>query len=215
MNMLDYIKNPDTWLSLAAIVVSVIALFQTAKQTKLSNKQHLFDRRLEKYVLIKDLLGLYKQNREYLVDKTELAEMVDLQFSWLVNCSYLTDMNQAMQTPLEEKAHVAFLTKCEQFERDAAEIQFIWNCKEAKLVSEFVIEYKELLHTLYKQQIAIKNIRSEKTMNRPISLEDFNEQTMKVANQIGLFDAIAKIDKTYREILDSNAEQILANSIKL
>ena len=107
MNMLDYIKNPDTWLSLAAIVVSVIALFQTAKQTKLSNKQHLFDRRLEKYVLMKDLLGLYKQNREYLVDKTELAKMVDLQFSWLVNCSYLTDMNQAMQTYNEVEENIA------------------------------------------------------------------------------------------------------------
>ena len=37
--MMDYIKDPDTWLSLLAVVISMIALWQTHRQIKLSNKQ--------------------------------------------------------------------------------------------------------------------------------------------------------------------------------
>ena len=40
--MMDYIKDPDTWLSLLAVVISMIALWQTHRQIKLSNKQQLW-----------------------------------------------------------------------------------------------------------------------------------------------------------------------------
>ena len=49
--MMDYIKDPDTWLSLLAVVISMIALWQTHRQIKLSNKQQLFDRRLSDYLI--------------------------------------------------------------------------------------------------------------------------------------------------------------------
>ena len=56
--MMDYIKDPDTWLSLLAVVISMIALWQTHRQIKLSNKQQLFDRRLSDYLIVKGLLDL-------------------------------------------------------------------------------------------------------------------------------------------------------------
>ena len=34
--MMDYIKDPDTWLSLLAVVISMIALWQTHRQIKLN-----------------------------------------------------------------------------------------------------------------------------------------------------------------------------------
>ena len=74
--MLDYIKNPDTWMTIIAVVISIIALFQTAKQTKLSNKQQLFDRRLEKYMLLKDLLILYKNSRGFISENENITVLV-------------------------------------------------------------------------------------------------------------------------------------------
>ena len=59
--MMDYIKDPDTWLSLFAVVISMIALWQTHRQIKLSNKQQLFDRRLSDYLLLKDLAETYRK----------------------------------------------------------------------------------------------------------------------------------------------------------
>ena len=46
----------EIMLTIAAVVISIIALVQTKKQITLSNKQHLFDRRLEKYTIIEDIL---------------------------------------------------------------------------------------------------------------------------------------------------------------
>lgn len=85
---MEYLKNPDTWLTLIAIIISIVALFQTSKQTKLSNKQQLFDRRLEKYLLFKDLLVLYKDNRKLFVGDENICEMVDFQFAMLTNCTF-------------------------------------------------------------------------------------------------------------------------------
>ena len=47
-------------LTIVTIIIATIALWQTQKQIKLGNKQHLFDRRLENYLLFKDLLSLYR-----------------------------------------------------------------------------------------------------------------------------------------------------------
>ena len=57
--MCKYFTNPDTWISIIAVCLSIIALFQTHKQIKLSNKQQLFDRRLDKYLLFKDLFVVH------------------------------------------------------------------------------------------------------------------------------------------------------------
>ena len=77
--MCKYFTNPETWVSIIAVCLSIIALFQTQKQIKLSNKQQLFDRRIDKYLLFKDLLSLYNGNRHLFVDKDSIYTMVDFQ----------------------------------------------------------------------------------------------------------------------------------------
>ena len=64
--MPDFIKSPDFWLSVITALTAVIALFQSQKQVKISNKQELFERRVEKYLIIDELLSLFKNSKSKL-----------------------------------------------------------------------------------------------------------------------------------------------------
>src|SRR5699024_4671763 len=57
--VIDFIQDPSAWLSIISAVIAIVALFQTQSQIKLSNKQHLFDRRLTDYLIAKDIVDSY------------------------------------------------------------------------------------------------------------------------------------------------------------
>lgn len=56
-SIIDFIQDPSAWLSIISAVIAVVALFQTQRQIKLSNKQQLFDRRLTDYLIAKDVIN--------------------------------------------------------------------------------------------------------------------------------------------------------------
>ena len=79
-------------LSTVVAITAIFALFQTHRQIKLSNKQFLFNRRLDKYLLAKSLIELYKDNinlLDYKDNKDDEAIIVDFQFINLTNIEYL------------------------------------------------------------------------------------------------------------------------------
>lgn len=98
--ILSFIKN-----NLFAIItasIAIVALLQTHKQIKISNKQYLFDKRLSKYLLAKGLLGLYKDNEnllDYTDDPDDEAIIVDYQFINLTNNNYLKDVTCIINEP--------------------------------------------------------------------------------------------------------------------
>lgn len=74
-DILVFLEN--NLFSIIIAVIAIIALFQTYVQIKISNKQFLFDKRLDKYLLSKGLLELYKDN-EKLLDFIIVAQMMKL-----------------------------------------------------------------------------------------------------------------------------------------
>lgn len=78
--MLEYIKNPETWLTLIAVIISIIALWQTHQQIKLSNKQQLFDRKLSRYLEFNIIYHLYEANKIFLKDDGKFYHTNDLSF---------------------------------------------------------------------------------------------------------------------------------------
>ena len=214
MPFLEFIEDPNLWFSVITATLAIIALFQTRKQLQLSNRQQLFDRRLDKYILIKDLLLLYSHNQNLINKDPEICEMVDFQFSLLTNNSTLESMNMAMSTPLVQDVQNVFLIKCEMLEKAATEIELIWKNNSMKLMSQFIRQYKDLLIAMYKQQIVLNRLHKENESS-PMQLEVFQKKAKGYAEKIGLFSVIENIDVTYNEIINTKAEQRLIKSIRL
>lgn len=207
-------------LPIVSLIIALVAIFQTKKQIELSNKQHLFDRRLEKYIIIKDLLSLYSENREIIVDREDLIRCVEFRFSGLTNVSYLTDMIFAIKEPLKSDKQNVFLSKCEMLEKYAVEISLLWDNDTGKIFGKFIKTYKEVLFKLYQQQVCInglKKVREEQNFigNSVIDLDTYKKQTLENAKDIKLFETIQNLDDIYCRIINENLEQKLIDDLKL
>ena len=207
-------------LSIVSLTIALVAIFQTKKQIELSNKQHLFDRRLEKYIIVKDLLSLFTDNRKLIVGKNEVLRCLDFQFSQLVNVSYLSDMIFAIKEPLKSDKQNVFLSKCEMLEKYAVEISLLWDNDIGQIFSEFVKTYKELLNKLYQQQVCINGLKKDREEqnyigNSVIDLDTYEKKTLKNAKEIKLFETIQNLDDIYRRIINENLEEKLIDDLKL
>ena len=204
----------DIAFSVTTAVIAGIALFQTKKQIQLSNRQQLFDRRLDKYLFVRELLSLYSQHRSLIVNKPDIYKMVDYQFSWLTNCSALESMNLAMISPLSQGEQKVFLQKCETLEKSAIEITLLWESIASKLISQFVEQYKELLEAMYHQQILLNKLHAE-NREQPMLGDTFEKRAKEGAELVKLISVIEVIDTTYNKIVETKAEEKLIESIKL
>ena len=104
-------------LSAIVALTAIFALFQTHRQIKLSNKQFLFNRRLDKYLLAKSLIELYKDNinlLDYKDNKDDEAIIVDFQFINLTNIEYLKDIACIISDPKNNEYKTNFLIKIEE-----------------------------------------------------------------------------------------------------
>ncbi len=201
-------------MAIIAVIISIIALFQNVIQTKISNKQHLFDRRLEKYLIIKDLIILYKDNRILLVGNEKICEALDFPFVLLTNCALLEDIGEAIYKPLQVDIHGKYLYKIETMDKYATEIELLWNTDCGRLACKFVRQYRELLRLMYKQKICIDIIKKDNPQ-KALTLDKFENKAKEQAIEIGLFDIIKDIDSTYNKIIENDVEQLIVKSIRL
>ncbi len=216
-NILQYIY--DSLLSIITIIATLIALWQTHKQIKISNKQYLFDKRLSKYLLAKGLLELYKDNEsllDYTDDPDDEAIIVDYQFINLTNNNYLKDVTCIINEPKNNEFKNNFLVKIEELKKLSNEVRFLFQNKNGLLLSNFIMKYQNVLMELYKYQIVLDLMKKNEIprKNKPTYNELQNEYG-ELKHRHRLYDAIDDLKKSYLEVVRKKVINKIEKSIKL
>lgn len=216
-NILQYIY--DNLLSIITIIATLIALWQTHKQIKISNKQYLFDKRLSKYLLAKGLLELYKDNEsllDYTDDSDDEAIIVDYQFINLTNNNYLKDVTCIINEPKNNEFKNNFLVKIEELKKLSNEVRFLFQNKNGLLLSNFIMKYQNVLMELYKYQIVLDLMKKNEIprKNKPTYNELQNEYG-ELKHRHRLYDAIDDLKKSYHEVVSKKVINKIEKSIKL
>lgn len=206
-------------LSTVVAITAIFALFQTHKQIKISNKQFLFNRRLDKYLLAKSLIELYKDNinlLDYKDNKDDEAIIVDFQFTNLTNIDYLKDIACIIVDPKNNEYKTNFLIKIEEIKKLSTEIKFIFPSKGANHLSRFIYNYQNVLMELYKYQILLDNMMNDKIPRKQKpSYKELQKEYGELAHRRRLYDAIDNLNNSYEELVKAKAINKIEDSIKL
>ena len=117
-------------LSVITVTATFIALGQTRQQMRLSNKQALFEKRLNTYMFVKGLMELCNSNkthfREYREDVCLTNKLI---FGFLTNNSYLKELGDVINNSSDDNYRVKLLKKLEEIKSTATRIELIFRGK--------------------------------------------------------------------------------------
>ena len=216
-DILDFVDN--NLFAIITAFIAIIALLQTHKQIKISNKQFLFDKRLSKYLLANGLLELYKDNEsllDYTDDPDDEAIIVDYQFINLTNNNYLKDVTCIINEPKNNEFKNNFLVKIEELKKLSNEIRFLFHDNSGVLLGNFIMEYQNVLIELYKYQIILNSIQNDNIprKNKP-SYSELQKNYEELKHRHRLYNAIDNLEKSYNEVISKKVINKIEKSIKL
>lgn len=225
MGQSSFFAQPESWFTIITAGTAVVAIWQTKHQTLLSNKHQLFDRRIEKYSIFKDLLSKYSQKRETFLNDKQLDGNADIYIESLIDVPCLEDLFSALDNPLDDDNHAHFLDKCTWLKKQAIEMSIIFNGKGADLLKAFCKEYANLLGIVYYEymqivydvQVSMRDLYKDdilKEEGKPESDDTFIETVFQPADDT-ITEAVNRIESIYQKIVNNNIEEKIVKQIKL
>ena len=208
--ILNFIEN--NLFAIITALIAIIALFQTHKQIKISNKQFLFDKRLSKYLLANGLLELYNDNGTLL----DYTDYLDDEPIILTNNNYLKDINCIIKEPKNNELKNNFLVKIEELKKLSNEIKFLFHDNSGVLLGNFIMEYQNVLMELYKYQIVLDSMVNDNIprKNKP-PYNELQKNYDELKRRYRLYDAIDDLKKSYHEVVSKKIVNEIEKSIKL
>ncbi len=203
------------WFSIVTAVVAIIAIIQTQQQIKLSNKQHLFDKRIEIYIIADGLIQLFRINNE-LIEKHLKAESlaVDHYFSLMTNNTYLEKVTTVISNPLKEPYQKEFLIKLENIKDTATKIKLLLSGSEADLLGDFVFYYQEFLLSMYQYQIYLDKMKKACQEFKSAAM-DTQFKTGERQQRIKLQSTFDNLNQAYSKLKEKNVYDQIKKQIKL
>lgn len=210
--MWQFIEN--NIFSIITAIIAIIALWQTHRQITISNKHHLFDKRIDRFITVNGLMSLFKESKHLMVIE-DYDQFIDLTvlFHSLTNNIYLKDIGTIIDNTNEESIRQNFLVKLEEMKKLSIEIKFLFHGDKINIIKDFVYEYQELLRTIYKEQIILNKILKKNSENPTefIKLQkEFGERKFRE----DLYAEYEKIKALYDVIIEKNIMNNIENQIK-
>jgi len=212
-NIINFIC--ENILEIITLMVAFVAIFQTHKQIKISNKQHLFDKRIEKFLICTGLLSLYSENKMLIKEENKDVPLeVTILFSGLTNNVYLKDIGNIINDTHNEKIRIDFLIKLEELYKLASEIELIFPRRHSKILKEFILEYRNLLQKLYKYRCVLEEIE-KKNEEKPQEFTKLQKIFPEEKYKKELYGTYRHIEIIYKEIEEKNVIEKVKKQIKL
>ena len=213
----------EFWFSLATIILSVvtaatavIAIRQTKKQVEQGNRQHLFEIRVENYLIAIGLIQLFRNCRRHWKDEKRDVPFpaLDLLFGWMTNNTYLEEITGVINQTLQHPAQKEFLKKLENLREVATKIDFIFDNDEAKVLGKFIYTYQELLFSMYQYQI-MWNRMLECAKQFQYTEEEAGQAVGEERIRKDLWENFDKADALFETIEKDKIEERIQEQIKI
>ena len=202
-------------LEIITLIIAFIAIFQTHKQIKISNKQHLFDKRIEKFLICTGVLRLYSENKKLIKEENKDVPLeVTTLFLGLTNNVYLKDIGNIISDIHNEKLRIDFLIKLEELYKVASEIELIFPRKQSKKLKKFILEYRNLLQKLYSYRCVLEEIE-KKNEEKPQEFVKLQKMFGEEKYREDLYDTYRNMETIYTKIVEKNIIKKLKKQIKL
>lgn len=200
--------------SIITAIIAIIALWQTHRQIKISNKHQLFNKRVDKFMLISGLMSLFKESKP-LMKKENYNSFIDItvMFHSLTNNTYLKDVGNIIDNINQEDIRQNFLVKLEELKRMSIEVEFLFSKNNIKLIQDFIYEYQELLRKIYEEQIILYKIMEINRKN-PTSFIKLQKEFGEKEYRERLYSEYDKIKSLYDEVVKKDIMKNIKKQIK-
>ena len=195
-------------------IVAIIALFISCYQARLSNKQSLFNRRLNIWITVDKLMSVYVKNAKDLELDNEPQMAIGQLFEWLTNTTYLqsisTSINKVLDADLQLKLHL----KLDEMRSLAMEARFCFKGKSGEAIAEFIEAYQSLLFSIYQYQILL-NKMSQSAKVYQWTLEQASEQLHEPEQRQDLFERESALAASYKTLCQQIKRGAIQRQIQL
>lgn len=203
--------------AIASVIIATIAIVQSNKQIKLSNKQNLFNSRVHSYFILKGLIELYKQNKEQIEEnkKDEIYFYAEFLYLDLINNSYLEEISGAIGNPLHSDYQKKLLKKLEEMRVEATKFKFLYTGEIAEKIETFIKNYANFLMGLYQYRVLLDSMDK---ISKQIPIKDIHEVAKEVdekKHRDNLFSYFSKLIDSYDQLEKNDIEKELEEQIKI
>lgn len=195
-------------------IVAIIALFISCYQARLSNKQSLFNRRLNIWITVDKLISVYAKNAKNLEHNDEPQLAIERLFVWLTNTTYLQSISASINHVLDADPQLKLHLKLDEMKSLAMEARFCFKGKSGDAIAEFIEAYQSLLFSLYQYQILFK-MMSKKAKEYQWTLEQASEKLHEPDQRKDFFEKESALAASYKTLCQLNKRGAIQRQIQL
>lgn len=195
-------------------IVAIIALLISCYQARLSNKQSLFNRRINIWITVDKLVSVYAKNAKNLEYNDEPQLAIDRLFVWLTNTTYLQSISASINHVLDADPQLKLHLKLDEMKSLAMEARFCFKGKSGDAIAEFIEAYQSLLFSMYQYQILL-NKMSQSAKVYQWTLEQASEQLHEPEQRQDLFEKEDVLATSYKTLCQQNKRGAIQRQIQL